>query len=350
MTNPNDRVSRPLDRRQFTALGAVAAAALLLPARARAADPLTLRVGYIPILASAPLFVVAGEGWTKPDGISLSLTRFEAGTAAIQALAAGQVDVLYAGVAPVLVARSKGVDVSVVANVAVEELALVGRGALATLATTLPAAEAVRQLATKTGRRVKIGAQPAGSVPDTVLKHWLQVVAKLDPSLVEIVPMGIEKTQQALMAGALDAAMIREPTITIIRRTDPQSAVLALGGVMFPGQPGTVLAATGALIRSRPDAVGALVRAHLKATALIAAEPARAAKLVNEHLGKGLMEPEVLEAALASPATRYLADPRAIIEPAERMQAFQAQIGSAEGRIDVASGFDLRFYDAAVSK
>jgi len=331
---------------RLAALAVAAVAAFTSPA-ARAADPVTISVGYIPILAAAPLFVLTGEGWAKQEGLDVKLTRFVDGPAAIQALAAGQIDVMYAGVAPVVVARSKGVDVSVVANSAVEELVLVARGPLAKLAKDKPAADAVKELAAQTGRKIKFGTQPAGSVPDTVLRHWLFKVAKLDPAIVEIVPMGIEKTQQALMAGALDAADIREPTITIVRNADPAAAILALGNEMFPGQPGTVVAARGELLRGKADAVQRFVSLHKRAVDVVSKDPKRAAALSNEHLGKGLVEPEVLEAALKSPASKFTADPRAIVNAVKAMQAFQLEIGTAAAPTPVEEAFDFRFYDAA---
>ncbi|WP_448190827.1 ABC transporter substrate-binding protein [Azospirillum sp. sgz301742] len=328
------------------ALAFAAVAAFTTPARA--ADPVTLRIGYIPILAAAPLFVLTGEGWATQEGLDVKLTRFVDGPAAIQALAAGQVEMIYAGVAPVIVARSKGVDVSVIANSGIEELVLVARGPLAKLAKDKPAAEAVKELAATAGRKVKFGTQPAGSVPDTVLRHWLFKVAKLDPAIVEIVPMGIEKTQQALMAGALDAADIREPTITIVKNTDPAAAILALGGEMFPGQPGTVVAARGEVLRQHTDAVGRFVAIHKRAVDVVTKDPKRAAALSNEHLGKGLVEPAVLEAALTSPASKFTADPHTIVEAVKRMQAFQQETGSAQGNsAAVEEAFDFRFYDAA---
>lgn len=336
----------PRMTRRALALAFAALAAFATPVRA--ADPVKLEVGYIPILAAAPLFVLTGEGWARQEGLNVRLTRFVDGPAAIQALAAGQIDMIYAGVAPVIVARSKGVDVSVIANSGIEELVLVARGPLAKLAREKPAAEAVAALAAATGRKVKFGTQPAGSVPDTVLRHWLFKVAKLDPAIVEIVPMGIEKTQQALMAGALDAADIREPTITIVRRTDPQAHIMALGGEMFPGQPGTVVAARGEVLKKHEDAIRRFVKIHARAVDTVTKDPKRAALLSNEHLGKGMIEPEVLEEALRSPASKFNADPRTIVEAVKRMQVFQLEIGTAQGGgAPVDEAFDYRFIDAA---
>jgi len=326
------------------------AALLLLAAIPARAESVKVEIGYIPILAATPLLIIDAEGWAKQEGLDLKLTRFEAGTAAIQALAAGRIDVIYAGVGPVLVAKASGVDVSVIANSAVEELALVGRGDLAGYAKGRTAKEAIDKFVAEKGRKVKISTQPPGSVPDTVLRYWLTKVAKIDADKVELASMGIEKTQQALMAGAVDAAMIREPTITVVRDQDPNAAVLALGGEMFPGQPGTVVAAHGSFLKAHPDAAAKLVRLHLRASELIAKDKAHAARDAQEYIGKGLIELATTERAISSPSSKFIADPHAVVEPTERMQAFQKEQGTLGSTVPVAEVFDFSFYDAAVRK
>jgi NitT/TauT family transport system substrate-binding protein len=117
---------------------------------------------------------------------------------------------------------------------------------------------------------------------------------------------------------------------------------------MFPGQPGTVVAARGEVLRQHSDAIGRFVQIHKRAVDVVTKDPKRAAALSNEHLGKGLVEPAVLEAALTSPASKFTADPHTIVEAVKRMQAFQQEIGSAQGGgAPVEEAFDFRFYDAA---
>ena len=312
--------------------------------------PVRVEIGYIPILAATPLLIIDAEGWAKEAGLDLKLTRFESGPAAIQALAAGRVDVIYAGIGPVLVAKGGDLDMAVIANSAVEELALVGRGDLAQAAKGRSGKEAIDALFAKTGRKVRISTQPPGSVPDTVLRYWLWKVAKVDPVKVDLISMGIEKTQQALMAGAVDAAMIREPTITVIRDLDPQAAVLAQGGEMFPNQPGTVVTAGGAFLKKHSEAAAALVRLHLRASDLIASDRNRAARDAHDYIGKGLVELSVTERAMASPSSKFTADPHAIVAATERMEAFQQEQGHLDKIIPAAQVFDFSFYDAAVKK
>ena len=106
--------------RTAASAGLAAPFAPALIGAARAAQ--TLRVGIIPILGAAPVIVLDKEGWAKQAGLELSFITFESGPNMIQALASGTLDVYVAGVAPLAVARAKGVEVKVVTATAVEEI------------------------------------------------------------------------------------------------------------------------------------------------------------------------------------------------------------------------------------
>ena len=69
-----------------------------------------------------------------------------------------------------LVAKGGGNDVVVIANSAVEELALIGRGDLANIAKGRSGKAAIDAFFAEKGRKVRISTQPPGSVPDTVLR------------------------------------------------------------------------------------------------------------------------------------------------------------------------------------
>ena len=100
------------NRRTGRLWGAVAALALMLAGPASAAE---LRVGFIPVIGAAQLFVIEGEGWDREAGIEISPTQFESGPAMISALASGTLDAYYGGIGPVMVAQTRGLDVRVVA-------------------------------------------------------------------------------------------------------------------------------------------------------------------------------------------------------------------------------------------
>ncbi len=329
---------------------ALALLALVAANSTAAAQTVAARVGVIPIIGAAPIFVANGEGWTKEAGLDLKFTTFESGPNMIQALASGTIDIYVAGVAPLAVARSKGIDVKVVAATAIEEMVFVASPKLASyFAPGVSPAEAFKQFRAKEGKAARLATQPPGSVPNTTLQHYLWQVTGTGKSDAELVAMGIDATQQAVLAGAVDGASIREPALTIVQNRDPKIKLVALGGEMFPEQPGTVVGVSGAFLSKNPEAVQKLVTALVRATDLLKADSARVAPHVEAALGKGITDLATIQKALASPASRFVADPRAIVDATQKMQAYQASIGTLDKEVPLEGLFEPRFFERAAT-
>jgi len=337
-----------MDRRQFLLAGSsLLAAAPFTGARAQSSVP--ARIGYIPVIGTAPVFVAQGEGWLKQAGIDATFTVFESGPNMIQAFASGTIDFYLAGIAPLAVARSRGVDVRVVAATAVAENVFVAAPALAKFFTPgTSATAAFKAHKAATGKPARLATQPAGSVPNTTLQYWLWEVAKADKADIEVVPMGIDATQQAVLAGAVEGGIVREPALTIIQTRNPGIRLIAGGEELFPGQPGTVLAVSGAFLGKNPDAVQKVVASLLRAVELIAKDPDKAAPHVGAALGKGIVEPALIRKALTSPASKFEIDPRKIIEPSRAMQAYQVKLGSLEKELPFDGLFETQYYERAI--
>jgi len=285
----------------------------------------------------------------KQAGFDLKFTTFESGPAMIQALASGTLDIYVAGVAPLGVARSKGIDIRVITATAIEEMTVAAGPKLAPyFKQGVTSAQALKDFKAATGKAARLATQPPGSVPHTTLVHWLSEVIKADKSDYDIVPMGIDATQQALLAGAVDGATIREPTDTIVQARNPAIKIVALGGEMFPNQPGTVVAVSGAFLSKNRDGVQKLVDALVKADQLIKSDPKRVAPHVEAAIGKGIVETAIIEEALVSPASKFTADPRVIMEATAKMQSYQVSIGTLEKDVPLDGLFDVSFYEKAV--
>ncbi len=184
-----------------------------------------------------------GRGLARLD---LTIATFESGPSIIQAAASGGIDLYVAGVAP---------------------------------------ADAFRRFHADTGRPAKIATQPPGSVPAVNLQYWLREAAHVDQADVRIAPIGIDATQQAILAEAVDAATVREPTLTIIQSCNPQIALIASGEDLFPGQPGTVVAVSGAFfLEAHPEAVQTIVNAIVRAIDELQKAPDRAAPHIEAAL------------------------------------------------------------------
>jgi NitT/TauT family transport system substrate-binding protein len=305
----------------------------------------TARVGIIPVLGAAPIFVAEKAGLAHEAGLDLKFSTFESGPVMIQALASGTLDFYVGGVAPLGVARSKGIDVRVLTATATEEMTAAAGPKLAPFfKPDVTPAQAFHDFRTATGKAARLATQPPGSVPHTTLLYWLEQVTKTSKDDYQIVPMGIEATQQALLAGAVDGATIREPTDTIVTNRDPRIKIVALGGAMFPNQPGTVVAVSGAFLAKYPDRVQKLVDGLVAADRMIRTDPQRVAPYIQAALGNGLVDTETILKALASPASKFTVDPRVIVDATAKMQSFQVSIGTLDKDVPLDGLFDTSFY------
>ena len=324
------------------------AASLAVAATAAGAQQ-PLRVGFIPVMGVAQIFVADGEGWTKQAGIPLAMAAFESGPNMIQALSSGTLDVYVAGLAPLLVARSKGIDIRVVAATVVEEVGFGASGSFAPYFAGHTPAQAFKTFHEKTGRRAKLATQPIGSGPHTTLNYWLWEVAKVDKADVEIVEMGLDANQRAILTGAVEGGSIREPALTIMRRQNSAIKPIATGAEMFPNFPGVVVAVLGSFADKNPKAVDNLIRLVVRATKLLKEDPKRTAPHVSAAFGKGLVPEDILLDAIKSPQTQFTSDPRRIVDSTAKLQDYQVKLGVLATALPLDGLFALSVYDRALA-
>ena len=329
-------------------LGAIA---LLLLASPVFAAGTKLKVAYLPIMPMSQLFVMEGEGWTKKAGLELELTKFSSGPAIVQAIASGGYDVMYFGIGPAMVSRANGVPIKVVASNVIEQISLVAQGEFAkTMKAAASPAAGIRDFTKKTGRKPKIASLPKGSVPDLVFRHWLIKIAGLKITDVDLVGMGTDKVQQAILAKSVDAVSMLEPVSTIVQERLKDSYTIAYGGQMFPRQPGAVVAVRESVIKEKRAAVAKLVELHVRATEMLNKDPKRAVKHVHKFLGQGLVPLQTFETAMTSPISNFVADPHSIVAATKTMHDFSKEIGTLKKPVPIDKLFDHSFYDSLGKK
>jgi NitT/TauT family transport system substrate-binding protein len=328
-------------------LSALALALLAVVPTAKVQAETTLEMAYMPIVPCSQLFVMEGMGWTKDAGLNLELTRFPNGPAIVQAIASGNMDMMCFGIGPAMVTRGKGIELKVVAAGIVEQIAVIAQGELVEYFEKYSGAEALRQFAKDKGRKPKIASFPKGSVPDTVTRHWLLEMLKMELDEVELIGMGAARVQQALLTRSVDAAGILEPILTIVESKLDDAKVVARAAEMMPNQPGSTIAVREKVLAEHRDAIIKFVELHVRATELLLNEPEKAAPFVNEFVSKGLVETDIILKALKSPSSNFRADPESILESTQYMHDFQK---SKEIRTDVAVDglFDLSVYKDAI--
>jgi len=332
-----------IDRRSLLALAAGSVAGV----RPGFAQSTALRIGYVPVIGASALFVLAGDGSARDAGLELKLNKFDSGPNAIQAFASGTIDILVIGVAPVAVARSRGLDTSVIAAAAVGGTAFVAGPALAKAFTENAddPAKAFAAFRAATGRKAKLGTLPPGGVPTVALHHWLWKIGKVERSDVEIVNMGIEVVQQAMLTGAIDGGTLLEPSATLVSERDPRIKRIVNSPDMFPNIPGVVVAASGILIKSRPKVAERFVGLFHRATERVRKEPAEVAPLVLAVLGGDLVAEATIAKALVSPAVNFVNDPAQIRAATEALLAYQVELGDFPQAPALDGLFDQTLYD-----
>ncbi|MCU4181825.1 ABC transporter substrate-binding protein [Bosea sp. BH3] len=335
-----------IDRRTLLAL-ATACAAGIRPAFSQNAP---LRVGYVPVIGASALFVLAGDGSAKEAGLDLKLTKFDSGPNAIQAFASGTIDILVIGVAPVAVARSRGLAASVVAAGAVGGTAFLAGPTLAKAFADNgnDPAKAFAAFRSTAGRKAKLGTLPPGGVPTVALHHWLWKVGKVDRADVEIANMGIEGVQQAMLTGAIDGGTLLEPSATLVPERDPRIKRIVNSPDMFPNIPGVVVAASGELQKARPDAADRFVALFHRATELIRSDPKKAAPFVLAALGGDLVSEATIANALVSPAVSFVNDPAKIRQATEALLAYQVELGDFSKAPSLDGLFDQAAYERGI--
>lgn len=84
------------------------------PAGAEDREP--IRVGSILALGTAAPFAAIENGLLNQDGLEIEVSEFSDGTALMEAFAAGEVDIAFSGIIPVVTWISKGVGMKIVAS------------------------------------------------------------------------------------------------------------------------------------------------------------------------------------------------------------------------------------------
>ena len=313
--------------------------------------PIPIRLGYVPVIGASSVFVLDGAGWAKQAGFDLKSVKFESGPNAIQAFTSGTLDLLAIGVAPVAVAKSRGLDVNIVAAAATGGSFFIASQALAAaLRSGSDRAHGFADFHRLQGRPAKLATLPPGGVPTVALNYWLWKTGKVDRADVEIVTMGIDVIQQAMLAGTVDGATVLEPSATIVLARNPHLEAVATVNDMFPQIPGVVIAASGNFQRAHPDALVTVIKLAIRATDLIKSDPKQAAPYVQTALGGGLVDDAIMVKALTSPAINFVVDPRTIVGPAADLLAYEVELGDFKTAPPTDALFNSDFFVKATGK
>ncbi|MFG3182663.1 ABC transporter substrate-binding protein [Streptomyces nigra] len=173
----------------------------------------TVKVGLIPIVDVAPLYLGQKKGFFKEQGLELEFTTAQGGAAIVPGVASGQFQFGFSNVTSLMVAQSNGVPVKAVAN---------------GIASTGEPGEDFGALMVKKGSPLKSPEELEGrKVAINTLKNINETAVRAsvrsaggDPDEVEFVELPFDQMPAALDKGQIDAAMVVEPATATIKNQD----------------------------------------------------------------------------------------------------------------------------------
>jgi NitT/TauT family transport system substrate-binding protein len=305
----------------------------------------SITVAYVPIYPNMQHYVMEREGYYEDVPVDVTIERFSSGPSVVKAFASGDVDVAHFGITPAMVLVDKGVSAGVLAANSRNGFKIMGTTELADLYDQEGAATFDR-FKEENGRKVRFGAPPDGSVPDIILRYWIQEalgVGEMESAISKSkVPPA--KAVQTIQSGNIDATIIQEPFATIIAR-DGGFRDLAWSGNILENHPVTVLFSNQEVLDDS-DVAGSLVEQHVAATEFTADSPDAAAAHAASVIGSGVSE-DLAETAMDSRASDFLSDPQAITDQAATMGEFVANVGNIEEPVATENLFAFEPYDAS---
>ena len=242
-----------------------------------------VRLGYLQgDLHHLPAFVALDAGLYQAAGLQVEVGGvFRAGPELMSALAAGAIDVGFAGQAPATAAILNGVaDACLVAQVNRNGSGVVVR-ADATFADACELA----------GRLVAI---PGHATMQDFLLRRLVAACGPDAQDVRTIVLKPPEMLAALQSGAIDAFIAWEPYPTQAVQAGT-ARLLVDSRAIWPGHPCCVIVAARAFTRQQPAAMAAMQAVHARSCQFIRDNPARAAVIGSRYTG---LAPEIVRAAM----------------------------------------------------
>ncbi|MFE9923378.1 ABC transporter substrate-binding protein [Streptomyces sp. NPDC005774] len=169
-----------------------------------------VKVGLIPIVDVAPLYLGEKKGFFSERGLKLSISSAQGGAAIVPGVASGQFEFGFSNTTSLLIAQSNSVPVKGVAN----GNASTGVQGEDFAAITVKGDSPIKSAKDLEGKKVAVN----------TLKNTMELGVRAsviksggDPDKVNFVEMAFDQMPAALDGGQIDAAMVVEPALATIK-------------------------------------------------------------------------------------------------------------------------------------
>lgn len=170
----------------------------------------TVKVGIIPIVDVAPLYLGQKKGFYTRHGLKLSLTTAQGGAAIVPGVVSGQFQFGFSNMTSLMLARSRNVPVQAVVN-GVASTGLPGKDFGAITVKKGSSLTSAKELEGK-----KVAVNTLKNINETAVRASIRKAGG-DPSKVKFVELAFDQMPAALDSGQIDAAMVVEPALATVK-------------------------------------------------------------------------------------------------------------------------------------
>ncbi|MFE0806044.1 ABC transporter substrate-binding protein [Streptomyces sp. NPDC058794] len=170
----------------------------------------TVKVGLIPIVDVAPLYLGQKKGFFAERGLKLEFSSAQGGAAIVPGVVSGQFQFGFSNTTSLMIAQSNDVPVKAVAN-GIASTGVVGEDFEAL---TVKGDSPVKSPKELEGKKVAINTLK--NINETAVRASVREAGG-DPDEVELVELAFDQMPAALDAGRVDAAMVVEPALATIK-------------------------------------------------------------------------------------------------------------------------------------
>ena len=314
---------KQISRRSYlTGVGSAASVGLAGCMGGGGADSLT--VAHMPIFPDLQYYVMESEGYFENVDATVEGSEFTDGPAIVQAYGSGELDVAMFGIVPSMIVIDRGIPAKVAAANIKEPMAIMAHEDLQAMWEE-HGADAFEVWREEKGRKFRFGTFPQGSVPDVLLRYWLEQEG-VDTSTVDIIEInGANAVWQAIANGEIDGSSIMEPVPTRAAEENVPVRTFRTAAEIMPGQPAAVTLMSDD-VRDTPVATQFLEQ-HVRATEFIRNESEATAGIVESSIG---MPADQALSALQGPLSNFVTNPHEIENGAQIFSRFASENGQIE--------------------
>jgi NitT/TauT family transport system substrate-binding protein len=294
----------------------------------------------MPIFPDLQYYVMDQQGYFEDVDAEVTGREFTDGPAIIKAYGGGEIDVAMFGIVPSMIVIDRGLPAKVTAANIEEPMAIMAHEQFQTLWDE-HGTEAFGVWEEQEGQKFRFGTFPQGSVPDVLLRYWLEqegVDTEADVDIIEI--GGANAVWQAIANGEIDGASIMEPVPTKASQEGVAVQTFKNSGEIMPGQPAAVTLMSDEV---REGDLGVqFLRQHVRATEFIENNTTETATIVEEGIG---MAADQAESALNGPLANFVTAPGQIEGGTEIFAEFAHRNEQTDEELSLDRIFDRSVYD-----